>query len=75
MRNVFLNEMIKKINEKLKQRAALNRGYDGLIPQNQFARQMLSKTYDDKIQDHMTHPPQHGQGAFQKKNECKICLG
>ena len=34
--------------------------YDGLIPQNQFARQMLSKTYDDKIQDRMTHHPQHG---------------
>ena len=34
--------------------------YDGLIPQNQFACQMLSKTYDDKIQDRMTHHPQHG---------------
>ena len=29
--------------------------YDGLIPQNQFARQMLNKIYNNKTQEHMTY--------------------
>ena len=41
--------------------------YDGLIPQNQFARQMLSKTYDNKIQNYMTYHHQHVLGGLSKE--------